>query len=105
METGGSATGYTYISEVEDRKYGLHGTTQGTVDIFNLEHDKELSLPSSIVEEYNFLSLLILDRTGTVHCVTTGDTRGAAGGNTDTATIFLCCNCHLLTLQRQPSVM
>ena len=85
---------------MEDSKRGLHGTTQGTVDVYNLEHNKELSYSRSIVEEYNFLSLLIFDRIGIVHCGTTRDTQGATGGNTDTAIIFLCCNCVLLTPQR-----
>ena len=88
-----------------DSKRGLQGTIQGTADIFNLEDDKRLSLTKSIVEVYKFFALPILDRTGTIYGGTTVDTRGAAGGNTGTATIYICCNCCLSTPQRQPLVI
>ena len=59
METGGLPTGYTKILEMGDSERNSGGTTQGS-DTFNLGHDKQLSLPKSIVEVYNLLSLLIL---------------------------------------------
>ena len=80
-----------------DNTRSLQGATQSIVDILNLGHDKELSLPRLIVEEYNFLLLLILDRSSTVQYGTIGDTRRVEDGNAGPATIFLCCNCCLPT--------
>ena len=64
VETRGSTTMLTYVLTVCGSKLRRkYGTTQG-ITIFNSDdNNKRQLLPRSIVEVYNFLSLLVLDKT------------------------------------------